>query len=133
MGRGVCGRWPKVESSCGAPRATIHHVGPRHVWIVRGAQFDACPAGVPIVDVATMSVAVVPVFEALVWRGGVTRTFARCSWLCIRRLLVATADTTTTAIYVASSQSMPIVGCVMLLLSRVVGWGYLLMQRHAVL
>ena len=112
---------------------SVHHVGPRRMWIVHGARFSTCPAGVPIVDVITVSVAVVPVFEALVWRGGVIRTLGCCSWLWICQLLVATTATATTAIPIALSQSMPIVGSGMLLLSHVVGWGCLLMYLHAVL
>jgi hypothetical protein len=59
----------------------IHHVGPCRMWILHGAWFGARPAGVPFVNVATMSVAVVPVFEALVRHGGVIQTLARCCWL----------------------------------------------------
>jgi hypothetical protein len=55
---------------------SIHHVDPLRVWIVRGARFGARPASVPVVDVVTVSVAVVPVFKALVRRGGVIRTLA---------------------------------------------------------
>ncbi len=91
----------------------IHHVGPRRVWIVRGAWFGASPVGVPIVDVATMSVAVVPVFEALVLPGGVIQRLAHCSWHWICRLLVAIAATTAaaTAVPIASSGSTPMVRC----------------------
>jgi hypothetical protein len=48
----------------------VHHVGPHRMWIVRGAQFGIHPAGVPVVDVFTVSVAVVPVFEVLERCGG---------------------------------------------------------------
>jgi hypothetical protein len=68
------------------------------VWIVHRAQFGARPAGVLVVDVATVSVAVVPVFEALVRCGGVIRTLVPCSWLWVRRLLVATAAATAATI-----------------------------------
>ncbi len=100
----------------------VHHVGPCCMWIVRGARFGARPAGVPAVDVATMSVAVVPVFEALLQRGGVVRTLGCRSWLWIRQLLVVAAAAAA-AIPVASSQTTPIVGSTMLLLSHVVGQG----------
>jgi hypothetical protein len=107
----------------------IHHVGPSHVWIVHRARFGAHPAGVPVVDVATVSVAVVPVFKMLVQHGGIIQTLACCSWQWIRRLLVATtaAVAAATAVFVVSSQSMPIVGSAILLLSRVVSWGCLLL------
>jgi hypothetical protein len=61
------------------------------MWIVRGAWFGAHPTGVPVVDVATMSVAVVPVIEARVWHGGVIWMLAHPSRLWIPRLLVAPA------------------------------------------
>jgi hypothetical protein len=109
---------------CGQP---VHHVGPCCVWIVHRARFGARPAGVLVVNVATMSVAVVPVFEVLVRRGGVIWMLACCSWLWIRWLLVATAAATATAIPVALSQSMLIVGSTTLLLSHVVGRDCLLL------
>jgi hypothetical protein len=93
------------------------------VWIVRETWFGAHPAGVPVVNVTTMSVVVVPVFEALVRRGGVIWTLARCSRLWIRRLLVAPAATAAAAVPIASSRSTPKVGNAMLMLSCVVGLG----------
>jgi hypothetical protein len=86
----------------------IHHVGPCCVWNVHGAQFGARPAGVPIVNIATVSVAVVPVFEALVWCGGIIWTLACCTRLWIRCLLKApAAAAAVAAIPVALSQSAP--------------------------
>ncbi len=93
------------------------------MWIVHGAWFGARPAGVPVVDVATVSVAVVPVCEVLVLRGGVIQMLTYCLWLCIRQLLVATTAAATTAVPVASSQSSPTVGSATLMLPHVVGRG----------
>jgi hypothetical protein len=59
--------------------------------------------------------------------GGVICTLARHSWLWIRWLLVAATTAATTTIPMASSGSMPIVGSTMLLPSRVVGQGCLLL------
>jgi hypothetical protein len=80
-GRGARRRRQKVESSCEGLRLTrslcwsLSHVD--CAW----GPIQHTSAGVPIVDVATVSVAVVSVFELLVWRGGVIRTLACCSWL----------------------------------------------------
>ncbi len=73
------------------------------MWIVHGARFGAHTAGVPIVDVATMSVAVVPVFKALVWHGGVIRTLVCCSRLWIHWFLRAPTSATAAAVTVAMS------------------------------
>jgi hypothetical protein len=50
-------------------RQPIHHVGLCCMRIVHGAQFGAQPADVPVVDVATVSVAAVLVFKALYGMG----------------------------------------------------------------
>ncbi len=75
------------------------------MWIVHGVRFGTHPAGVPVVDVATVSVAVVPFFKLRVQRGGVIRMLARCSWLWRRRLLVAPAAAAAAAVPVVLSQS----------------------------
>jgi hypothetical protein len=93
------------------------------MWIVSGAWFGAHPAGVSVVNVATVSVAVVPVFEMFVRRGGVIQMFAGRPRLWIRRLLIAPATATTTTVPVVLIQSTPIVGSATLMLSHVVGWG----------
>ena len=53
-----------------ASRGAAHHVLPRGVAIVGGDGFDAAHAGVPVVDVAAMRMAVVPILKTLHWRRG---------------------------------------------------------------
>ncbi len=93
------------------------------MWIVSGAWFGTHPAGVFVVNVATVSVAVVPAFETFVQHGGVIQMFAGRPRLWIRRLLIAPATATPAAVPVVLIQSTPIVGSATLMLSRVVGWG----------
>ncbi len=127
VGRGGRGWRPKVELLVEPRGQPVHHVGPHLVWFVYGAWFGASPVGVLFVDVTAVSVAVIPVFEALVQCGGVIRTLARHSWLWICQVLVATAAAAATTVPVASSQSTLIVESATLLLSCKVGRGCLLL------
>ncbi len=53
-----------------ASRGAAHRVLPRGMAIVGGAGLDAAHAGVPVVNIAAMRMAVVPIFETLHRRRG---------------------------------------------------------------
>jgi hypothetical protein len=53
-----------------ASRGAAHHVLPRGMSIVGGAGLETAHAGVPVVNVAPMRMAVVPIFKRFIGVGG---------------------------------------------------------------
>ena len=109
---------------------SAHHVGSGRVWIVSWAALSARHARVGVINVAAMSMAVVPILPTLVGRGRLCRLLrtgtvaAKPSWLLWEASsTVATAGTT-----IASVAAL----VELLLLGRGVDgrWG-LLVDSHA--
>ena len=95
-------------SSCGtgengfvhAAHGAAHGIGTCHRALVVFAWAGACRAGVVVVHIATMRAAVVPVFETLDRRGGVTAT------VCAAATVVAAATVCAAATVVAAAAAL---------------------------
>ncbi len=83
----------KAGSPYGSPPSSLPSCLSFSQWIVRQTWVAACTAGVGVVDVPAMGVAVIPVVKPLEGREGLQMAF-HCCQLLIRREWIASASTT---------------------------------------
>ena len=122
-----------------ASRGAAHRVLPRGMAIVGGAGLDAAHAGMPVVNIAAMRMAVVPIFPTLVGSGR-TRGLLRAGtvatkpgWLLWETTTTTTVVTTGTAVVGAAAVAsvVVIVECVLLLCRGIDVGQVLLANSHA--